>query len=109
MSVDALIAFENALDKYPTRPDESRAVFAKGVFGLSAEYWSTQRAVLSDADFVYFDTCQGAWRSFNLGAEIKAHKRERPEPEEEQEKVPKRRCMSLCTTILMGSLMSVTC
>lgn len=102
MSADALIAFEHALDKYPTRRDKSRAVFVNGISRITTEYWSNKSAVLDDIGCTYCDAC--ARRLLYFRAEAKGHCYGRPEGEEEEEKkkAPKRRCRSLCTTVLMG-------
>lgn len=99
MSPDALVAFEHASDKCPKRHDESRAVLVKGISTITKEYWSSKPAMLDNICRTYCDRC--ACRLFNLKDEAKARGCEHRE-EEEKEKVSKRRCKSLCTTVLMG-------
>ena len=106
MTVDALIAFEHALDKYPTCPDASRAVFVEGVSGITAEYWTRKYNALADIPCSHCDT--HACRVFNLRAEAEVRGYGHP-AEEVKGEAPKRRCRSLCTTILVDSLTSVIC
>lgn len=49
MSVCTLVVFEHTLYKCPTHPDKSRHL-RRGVFGISAEYWSTKPNVLALAN-----------------------------------------------------------
>jgi hypothetical protein len=98
MTVDALVAFEHALDKYPTRPDASRAVFVKGISGITTEYWASKYNALANIPCSYCDTY--ACRLFNLRAEAEARVYGHPEKEKEK-RAPKRRRRSLSTTILM--------
>lgn len=98
-SPDALVAFEHALDKYPMRRDESCAVLVKGISKITKEYWSSKPAMLADIRCKYCDTC--ACRLFDLRTEAKARGCEHPD-KEDQEKAPKRRSRSLCTTVLIG-------
>lgn len=93
MSPDALIAFEHALDKYPTHTGGSRAVFVKGISGVSTEYWSSEYKALA----IPCPCCDThACQIFNLRVQAEAHmcRLGPPEGVEKKGKVAKRRCRS---------------
>ncbi|KAF8546910.1 hypothetical protein OG21DRAFT_1517776 [Imleria badia] len=92
ISPDALIAFEHALDKYPTRTEASRADFVKGIYGISTEYWTSKYNTLAIIPCTYCDT--HACQVFNLKAEAKAHVCGSPEDEGKKGKASKRRLTS---------------
>ncbi|KAG9315515.1 hypothetical protein JVU11DRAFT_3130 [Chiua virens] len=109
MSLDALTAFEHALDKYPRRPDASHAVFAKSVLGISAEYWSTKSAAFGDSSCNMCDKC--ACCLFNLKLDDPKMERENEYPRhleaerlEAENALILKRSGKFVVTILMGDV-----
>lgn len=89
MSPDALTAFEHALEKHPTRTDESRAVFVQGISSIIAEYWGSAYIALGDSPCGHCTT--PTCRRFNFRTEANLKGYGHAHPEEAKRQTPERR------------------